>query len=215
MHRQPFTRPVGIDGIIEGVRFFQSDVFGSHRERFEALAKGQRPEILLIACSDSRIIPEMITQTLAGDLFVLRNAGNIVPAHGASAGGEPATIEYAVTALDVRHVIVCGHSHCGAMKGLLRPETLSEMPRVSGWLAHAEATRRIVDERHRGLDEEQRVLQAAKENVLVQMTHLLTYPSICAKRAQNQIQIHGWMYLIESGEILSYKPEADDFARLV
>ncbi len=156
----------------------------------------------------------MLTQADAGDLFVLRNAGNIVPAHGAGCGGEQATIEYAVAALRVRHVIVCGHSHCGAMKGLLHPELVHGMPRVASWLAHAEAAQSILAERQGNLDDDERVLQAAKENVVVQMANLGTYPSVAARRVRGELQIHGWFYLIETGEVLSYEPQRGDFVPL-
>lgn len=156
----------------------------------------------------------MLTQADAGDLFVLRNAGNIVPAHGAGCGGEQATIKYAVAALGVRHVVVCGHSHCGAMKGLLHPELVHGMPRVASWLAHAEAAHSILAERHGNLTEDERLLQAAKENVVVQMANLGTYPSVCARRARGELQIHGWIYLIETGEVLSYEPQSGDFVPL-
>lgn len=159
-------------------------------------------------------MPELLTQADAGDLFVLRNAGNIVPAHGAGCGGEQATIEYAVAALSVRHVIVCGHSHCGAMKGLLHPELVHGMPRVASWLAHAEAAQSILDQRHANLSEEERLLQAAKENVVVQIANLGTYPAVRARRARGELQIHGWFYLIETGEVLGYAPESAEFVPL-
>lgn len=203
-----------MEGIIEHACHFSTDTFARRRERFEALVAGQHPQVLLITCSDSRIMPELLTQADAGDLFVLRNAGNIVPAHGAGCGGEQATIEYAVAALGVRHVIVCGHSHCGAMKGLLHPELVHGMPRVASWLAHAEAAHSILAERQGNLSEDESLLAAAKENVLVQMANLGTYPSVCARRARCELQIHGWFYLIETGEVLSYEPESGGFVPL-
>lgn len=202
------------NGIVEHACHFSSSVFAHRRERFQALVAGQHPEVLFITCSDSRIMPELLTQADAGDLFVLRNAGNIVPAHGAGCGGEQATIEYAVAALGVRHVIVCGHSHCGAMKGLLHPELVHGMPRVASWLAHAEAAQSILAERHDNLDDDERLLQAAKENVVVQMANVGTYPSVCARRSRGELQIHGWFYLIETGEVLSYEPQRGDFVPL-
>src|SRR5688572_22576048 len=126
--------------LIEGLHHFQSQIFSSQRELFERLARGQTPDALFITCSDSRINPNLITQTEPGDLFIIRNAGNIIPPHGAANGGEGATIEYAVAALGVKDIIVCGHSHCGAMKALLEPERLVNLPTVGAWLSHAEAT---------------------------------------------------------------------------
>ena len=117
---------------------FSGQVFPIHQSKFEELASGQRPPTLFITCSDSRIVPELLTQTEPGDLFVLRNAGNLVPPYSAPLSGEAATIEYAVKVLKVEHIVVCGHSHCGAITGLLRPETLKDLPAVAEWLAHAE-----------------------------------------------------------------------------
>jgi carbonic anhydrase len=205
---------MSMEGLIEHACHFSANVFAGRRDKFEALVAGQHPEILMLTCSDSRILPELLTQADAGDLFVLRNAGNIVPAHGAGCGGEQATIEYAVTALGVGHVIVCGHSHCGAMKGLLHPELVQGMPRVAGWLAHAEAAHSVLSERQQDLTEAERLFQAAKENVVVQMANLGTYPAVRARLARGGLQIHGWVYLIETGEVLSYEPQSGDFVPL-
>src|SRR5262245_7184396 len=130
--------------LVQGIHKFQTNYFSSQQELFQRLAKGQSPETLFITCSDSRISPTLLTQTGPGDLFVLRNAGNIVPPYRASNGGEGATIEYAIHALGVKDIVVCGHSHCGAMKGLLHPEDLGDMPTVRDWLLHAEATRWVI-----------------------------------------------------------------------
>ena len=121
--------------LVAGIHHFQKAVFGSEPEFYARLAEGQTPETLFITCSDSRINPNLITQTRPGELFILRNAGNIVPPYGAANGGEGATIEYAVAALGVKDIIICGHSHCGAMKGLLEPDGLSELPAVRSWLS--------------------------------------------------------------------------------
>src|SRR5262249_54805959 len=125
--------------IIQGVLNFQKRVFGSKQQQFESLAKGQKPLALFITCSDSRVMPDMLAQTEPGELSVLRNAGNLVPPHGAGSGAEAATIEYAIDQLKVRDVIVCGHSRCGAMHGLLEPAALQKLPSVAAWLDHAKA----------------------------------------------------------------------------
>ena len=134
--------------LIEGLHHFQSQVFGNQRELFERLAKGQAPETLFITCADSRIDPCLLTQSAPGDLFILRNAGNLVPPYGAVRGGEAATIEFAIAGLGVKDIIVCGHSHCGAMKGLLDPPPATAFPALNDWLSHAEATRRIMHEKY-------------------------------------------------------------------
>src|SRR6188768_474396 len=129
-----------VQELVAGVHHFRAHLFREQRELFERLAKGQEPQSLFITCSDSRIDPNLITHTDPGDLFVLRNAGNIIPAYGATAGGEVATIEFAIMGLGVRDIVVCGHSHCGAMKGVLDPSSVAEMPAVADWLKNAEAT---------------------------------------------------------------------------
>src|SRR3989338_7292856 len=126
-----------MEKLIRGIHTFQHDYFTSQQELFERLAKGQAPETLFITCSDSRINPNLLTQTQPGELFIIRNAGNIVPAHGSGVSGEGATIEYAVAALGVKDIIICGHSHCGAMAGLLAPESLADLPQMRNWLQHA------------------------------------------------------------------------------
>lgn len=205
----------GIESVIDGVRLFKHQVFDSQKEQFSALARGQSPQVLIVTCSDSRVVPQLITQTQPGDLFVLRNAGNILPPHGANHGGEEATIEYAVTALGVRHIVICGHSHCGAVKGLLSaPQDLADMPSVAEWLVYAEATRRAVADAHADLDEGALLLAAVKENVIVQIANLLTYPAVFAKHTRGELMVHGWVYMIETGEVLAYEPASRTFRTL-
>src|SRR6266404_2445316 len=134
--------------LIQGIHQFQQESFRPLQDLFEQLSKGQDPETLFITCSDSRIDPNLLTRSKPGDLFILRNAGNIVPPYGAASGGEAATIEFAVAALGVKDIILCGHSYCGAMKGLLQAEQVACLPAVSAWLAHAHTTRRIVQENY-------------------------------------------------------------------
>ena len=153
--------------IIEGIYQFQTAMFGANKQLFENLADSQHPLALFITCSDSRIDPNLLTQTAPGDLFVLRNAGNIVPPYDAVHGGEAATIEYAVTVLGVKDIIICGHSHCGAMHGLLDQSELKNLPAVRSWLTHAESTRRTIDEHYYHLLEaEDRLTAAVEENVV-------------------------------------------------
>src|SRR5262245_1147214 len=158
--------------LLLGIHHFQANIFRSRRELFERLADGQRPEALFITCSDSRINPNLITQTEPGDLFILRNAGNIVPPYGAANGGEGATIEFAVAGLGIQDIIVCGHSHCGAMKGLLDPETLRDTPAMAAWLGHAESTRRILRDKYGDRRGDALQMTAIEENVLVQLENL-------------------------------------------
>jgi carbonic anhydrase len=204
-----------VQKLLQGIHQFQNNVFGSRRELFQRLAEGQQPEALFITCSDSRINPNLLTQTEPGELFILRNAGNIVPSHGAANGGEGATVEFAVAALGVRDVIVCGHSHCGAMKGLLHPEHLDDLPAVAAWLAHAEATRRILRAKYAGRPADDLLAAAVEENVLVQLENLRTHPAIAAGLARRTLRLHGWVYRIETGEVLAHDPGRGQFVPLM
>lgn len=203
-----------MDKLIQGVQEFKTRVFDQNKALFEELATTQRPEVMFITCSDSRIDPNLITQTKPGDLFVLRNAGNIVPPHGSSSGGEEATIEYAVSVLGVKHIIVCGHSNCGAMKGLLAPESLKSLPMVANWLSHAQATRQIMEENYQGHEGCQLLPAAIEENVLVQLDNLRTIPAVSSKLARGRIQLHGWVYDIGTAEVYAYDVRRAEFAPL-
>ncbi len=196
--------------LVQGIHKFQADHF--EKEFFEELADGQHPVALFITCSDSRIDPNLLTQTKPGEIFILRTAGNIVPPYGAVVGGEAATIEYAVSALKVPHIIVCGHSHCGAMTGLLELSSLGEMPAVQSYLGHAESCRRIVNDSYADVrDKEERIRIAIKENVLVQLENLRTHPSVASALRTNKVELHGWVYQFESGDVSQYNPSSEQF----
>lgn len=201
--------------LIDGLHRFQAGYFESHKELFEELSHGQHPRVLFITCSDSRIDPNLITQASIGELFVIRNAGNIIPPFGATNGGEGAAVEYAIAALDIEQVIVCGHSHCGAMKGLLKMSSLEDkMPLVYEWLKQAEATRRLIRENYSHIEGEELLQITVAENVLTQLENLATYPVIRSRLHQGRLSLHGWIYSIEEGDVLSYDPEVHDFVAL-
>ena len=198
--------------LIEGIRQFQSSYVPSHKALMKELSKGQHPRVLFIGCSDSRVSPEIITQSEIGDLFIIRNAGNIIPPFEATNGGEGATIEYAIDALDIKQVIICGHSQCGAMKGLLQLGELEDkMPLVYEWLHHAEATRKLVTDNYGHLEKKEMLNALVAENVLTQIDNLRTYPVIRSKLYAGDLSIHGWIYKIETGEVLSYDVETHAF----
>ncbi len=197
--------------LIQGIHQFNHEVFRRNREFFERLAKEQRPQVLFITCSDSRINPNLITQTEPGELFIHRNVGNIVPPFGAAAASEAATIEYAVTVLKVADIIICGHSSCGAMHGLMNPDVLDSAPAVREWTKHAEATRRIICENYKHLEGTARVTAATEENVLVQLEHLRTHPSVAAAINRGTIHLHGWVYKLESGQVFQYETQSGQF----
>ena len=201
--------------LVQGIHQFQNNIFAEQRHLFERLVDGQRPLALFITCSDSRINPNQLTQTEAGELFILRNAGNIIPPYGAVQGGEAGTIEYAVAVLKVKDIVVCGHSHCGAISGLLHPETLGDLSAVKNWLMHAEATQRIVRENYGHItDEKAKLTAAVEENVLVQLENLRTHPSVAAALARRDIALHGWVNKFESGEVFAYHPGEGQFLAL-
>lgn len=197
--------------LIQGIHQFREGEFRPLQGLFERLSHGQHPETLFITCSDSRIDPNLLTRSKPGDLFILRNAGNIVPPHGAANGGEAATIEFAVAALGVKDIIVCGHSHCGAMKGLLQPEAVAHLPTVSAWLGHAETTRRIVRDNYPHLDGDRLVTATVEENVLVQLENLRTLPAVASRLVKGDLHLHGWVYKIETGEVFGYDAENGQF----
>ena len=198
--------------IIKGLREFQSSYVPAHKELLEELAHGQHPRVLFITCSDSRVQPELITQSDLGDLFVIRNAGNIIPPYGSTNGGEGATIEYAIKSLNIQHIIVCGHTTCGAMKGLLQVGELeTKMPLVYNWLKHTEATRELVDEHYSHLDKKDKLATLVAENVLTQIDNLKTYPSVRSHLHRNDVQLHGWIYNIEDGSVLTYDRASHTF----
>lgn len=198
--------------LVHGLHHFQQHVFRSQREFFERLANGQAPETLFITCSDSRINPNLITQTEPGELFIIRNAGNIVPPLSHDPGGEAATIEYAVEALGVSDIVICGHSRCGAMKAVMEPSLLADMPIVAAWLANAEATRRIAKTRYQDLRGDDLLEVLVAENVLVQIEHLRTQPAVAAALARGTVRLHAWVYAIETGEVYAYDPEQGQYA---
>lgn len=201
--------------LVKGIHQFQRSIFNSQQRLFQRLAKGQQPEALFITCSDSRIDPSLLTQTDPGELFILRNAGNIIPAYGIVHGGEAATIEYAVSVLHVRDIVICGHSHCGAMQAVLHPEQTDGLNAVKAWLGHADATARIIKENYGHLTGDgPRLTATIEENVLVQMEHLRTHPSVAAALARGDLTLHGWVYKFESGQVFSFEPESGQFVPL-
>jgi carbonic anhydrase len=200
--------------LLDGIHRFQRHSFLPLQKLFERLAEGQHPQTLFITCSDSRIDPNLLTNSNPGNLFILRNAGNIIPPHGAGVGGEAATIEFAVSVLGVQDIIVCGHSHCGAMQGLLNPDLIQSLPDVSAWLLHAEMTRRIIKDNYSQLQDEALLNATIEENVLVQIENLRTLPSVGSRLVRGDLHLHGWVYVIETGEIFAYDVEVGQFAKL-
>lgn len=191
--------------IVQTAARFRDSVSPDDRALYERLARdGQQPRALIVSCSDSRVVPEHIVQAGPGELFVCRNAGNIVPSYGQMTGGVTATVEYAVAVLGVRDVVVCGHSGCGAMHALMKPESLDALPAVRSWLLHGQAARAVVCEAYpQGLDEADMVRALAMENVVLQLNHLRTHPAVAARVASGQLSLHGWFFDVATGEVLA------------
>jgi carbonic anhydrase len=200
--------------LVDGIHHFASHEFAEQRELFNKLAKSQHPEACFITCSDSRIDPNLITTTDPGDLFVVRNPGNIVPPIGTSNNGEASAVEYAIVALGVKDIIVCGHTGCGAMKGLLNPQSLKELPLTKSWLKYAGATRQIIRENYTHLTGDALVTATAEENVLVQLEHLHTLPVVAARLGRGLIRLHAWMFKIPTGEMFAYDSHERQFLPL-
>jgi carbonic anhydrase len=199
--------------IIAGVRAFQRDVYPKYRERFAELAAGQSPRAMVITCSDSRVDPFLLTQSEPGHLFVLRNAGNIVPEHDGFVGGVTATIEFAVVQLKVPNIIICGHAGCGAVAGLLHPEQIRHLPEVTNWLHHSARARKRVEETG-GLDSPDVMERAVEANVVVQLENLRTHPCVAEALTAGQIAVHGWVYDFVTGAVTVYQDGEREFVPL-
>jgi carbonic anhydrase len=194
---------------------FKKEVYPRDRQFFRELARGQNPKALFITCADSRIVPDLITQSRPGDLFVCRTIGNQVPAYGSGADTSvSACIEYAVRVLNIQDVIVCGHSDCGAMKGLLHPEKVAALPAVSTWLRNAAAARSVVIENYGDISDDVLLHLLCEENVVAQIENLKTHPSVAARVACGKLRLHGWVYHIHSGEVVTYDGKSRSFVPL-
>jgi carbonic anhydrase len=185
-----------------GVRRFQTQVYPERAEMYaQAASEPQKPHTLFVTCADSRIDPNDITQTGPGEVFVTRNIGNMVPAYGEMLGGVSAVIEFAVSALGVKHIVVCGHSDCGAMKALLDPESVAKMPTVKSWLKNAHAALSVAETLHERLHDKSLMDELTEQNVLLQLQHLKTHPSVAGAIALGELTLSGWIYEIGTGVV--------------
>jgi carbonic anhydrase len=197
--------------ILNGVSTFQTDVYPAQRHRFESLKQGQHPLALFISCADSRVIPSLITQTGPGDIFIEQNPGNLVPHYGEFAGGVSAGAEYAMLVLKVPLVIVCGHTDCGAMKALLHPEKAHGLPAMQEWLRNAAEARHCTMRDHAGAGEDEKLRLLTEYNVLLQIDHLKSHPSVHSRVVNGEMEIHGWLYDFGDGSIWAADPESGKF----
>jgi carbonic anhydrase len=203
-----------VDNILRGLKRFHKKVFPKHRELFQKLALQQRPSALFITCADSRIDPCLLTQTKPGELFLCRVIGNIVPRYPESIGGVSATIEYAVGVLGVADVIVCGHTDCGVMKGILNPEALKPLANVSAWLTHADPAREALVMPDTDVTDPEFLLKLTERNVVEQLKNLRTHPAVAARLEQGNLKLHGWVYHIGKGTVTTYSKRKEKFVRI-
>jgi len=182
--------------------------FGQRPEEFAKLAEGQSPQVLFITCSDSRVVPALITGARPGELFELRTAGNIVPPYiSTTPTAEAATIEYAVEVLGVRDIVVCGHSHCGAVGALVRGDDLTAVPAVRDWLAQATP-------RPAGAAADPAVTEGVQSHVLAQVLRLRSYPCVAGKLAEGRLALHAWYYEVHTGAVRAHAASTDTFEAL-
>jgi carbonic anhydrase len=204
--------------LFDGVKEFNSKDFHEHKELFEKIGKNQTPHTLFIGCSDSRLVPNLITKTLPGELFVIRNIANIVPYYRESSDflATTSAIEYAVKVLNISNILVCGHSNCGGCNALFFEDNmLSEIPHTRKWLELAKKVKEKV-EKEPGihLDIARREWMAEQLNIIEQMNHLFSYPYIRDRYCEGKLNILGWYYIIETGEIFNYNIEEKKFEKI-
>ena len=204
-----------MDRLIEGHKKFLAKVFPRRRKEFHLLADSQAPECLFITCSDSRIVPDLILGTGPGDLFIARNAGNVVPIAGNDVDGCTATIEYAVEVLKVKHAILCGHSDCGAMKAALDRRRLEALPKASRWLHHVEAAFSHRQPLNSAEGPNAELASLIRGNVVAQLLNLSVQPSVARAVVAGRLTVQGWYYDILSGRIEEYDEGLGRFEPLV
>lgn len=204
-----------MERLIAGHRKFLAEIFPAKKSQYHLLAESQAPEFLFITCSDSRIVPDLILGTGPGDLFIARNAGNVVPITSNDVDGVTATIEYAVEVIKVRHAIICGHSDCGAMKAELDRTKLVNLPKASRWLHHVEAAYSHRQPLNSADGSEAELASLIRGNVVAQLLNMRAQPSVSNAIAEGRLQVHGWYYDIMTGHIERYDEQMHRFFPLV
>jgi carbonic anhydrase len=204
-----------MDRLIEGHKHFLKEVFPARRAQFHLLAEMQAPEWLFITCSDSRVLPDLILGTGPGDLFIARNAGNVVPIAGGNVDGVTATIEYAVEVLRVKQAILCGHSDCGAMKAALDHRSIENLPKAKRWLSHVEAAHSHRQPLNPADGDSAELASLIRGNVIAQLLNLRAQPSVANAVAEGRLTVHGWYYDILSGRIEQYDEKMRRFLPLL
>jgi carbonic anhydrase len=200
--------------ILQGLESFQRDVHPRHADLFERLTHNQEPKALFVTCADSRVVPNLILQADPGELFIVRNAGNIIPPAGQGGEGVIASIEYAVEALGVTDVILCGHTDCGAMKGVLHPEKVAALPSVAAWVRHGEAARLAVERIYPQATDKEKMERMVEQNVIAQVKNLLTHRFIRSRVESGSLEIYGWVYDIRTGGVRGLDERGESFSEV-
>lgn len=197
-----------MNSIINGAIKFMHEDFLEQKDLFEKLSSSQDPHTLFIGCSDSRVVPNLITSTLPGELFVVRNIANIVPVYKASNEylATTSAIEYAINALNVRNIVICGHSNCGGCESIYHPQKLESLPTVKNWLWQLNDIKEEVLKAQRdfGLSEQEKYYFTQRLNILTSLENIKTYPNVQEKMQKNELNLHGWHYVIDSGQVFAY-----------
>jgi carbonic anhydrase len=200
--------------LIAGHQRFLAEVFPGRKDQFHLLSEGQAPEWLFITCSDSRVVPDLILGTGPGDLFITRNAGNVVPIGSHDVDGVTATIEYAIEVLKVKGAILCGHSDCGALKAALDRRGLENLPKARRWLSHVEAAFSHRQPLNPADGEHAELASLIRGNVVAQLLSLRAQPSVARAVAEGRLTVHGWYYDILTGRIEEYDEKVRRFLPL-
>jgi len=204
--------------LFEGVIHFNQKDFEEHEELFKELGKKQNPHTLFIGCADSRVVPNLITRTLPVELFVVRNIANIVPMYRES--GEylatTSAIEFALMILNVKSIVICGHSNCGGCKALfMEPDELVTVPHMRKWLELSACVKPQVMKMMNGEDNlAKREWLTEQVNVVHQLRHLMTYPTVKEKVKSGELNVYGWHYIIETGEVFNYNFATETFEKI-
>lgn len=200
--------------LINGILEFRSNGKRGYSEKFGEIENGQAPDALFIACSDSRVIPNTFASTAPGDLFVIRNVGNLIPKCEEGSSGnnsEAAAIEYSIQQLNISDIIVCGHSDCAAIHALIDLQTAGKSPNFNNWLRHGLDAKNRMNSDLSFDSNVSKESQFSQINVLLQMDHLTTYPVVQERLKQGKLQIHGWWFDIKMADVYSYEEEKNKF----
>jgi carbonic anhydrase len=201
--------------LLEGVHRFRQDEFGKYQAMFRRLSRhGQKPHTLFITCADSRVLAELITHSNPGDLFVIKNIGNIVPSSdgGGDFNSTAAGIEFATEILGVSDIVVCGHSQCGAINALMSDQCQTNLKHLHNWVQLAAPVRDLINTKYSHLKSaDARIRAAEEENVLFSIERLHTYECVQRKLAEGTLRLHAWFFKIATGELFAYQPEQRQF----